>query len=220
MKSVKCRAKNPALCVDPQCPEKRSRLASLHKEFNSKLDKFIPASDTVSVATKIETVGFGGEIKKTPTQIACESALTAANEFFEYNYDIQILSHSVPTLGENLTLKDMSDPINAQANCWAVANEIMEVSSPHDFGANELEIVSLQNEKDYHAALYMTIGKSEVVVDYTARQFDPNLPFPLVASLADWKTTIGNHLGHDTALFIGEYDSSMDEENDDELAFS
>lgn len=105
--------------------------------------------------------------------------------------DLEILDHS-PARRETVTLAEMSDPGLALGNCWAATNELIEEAGASAFDAEWVDEITLKRRRlgGHHVALLVADRDGTYVVDYTARQFNPDLPFPLVAGIKDWMATV------------------------------
>lgn len=123
--------------------------------------------------------------------------LDAARTVPEDYAGLEIMNHS-RTPGDVVQLGSLGDAETARGNCWAASNEIIEMVGPFGFEAEELDDVTLRNRRarNYHVALLVRDQDGEYIADYTARQFDPGLPFPFVASYPEWKASIEAATGH------------------------
>jgi hypothetical protein len=218
--ALKCRAKNPALCVDPACPEKRNSYTNLHDEFEARINLLnagIPEID-ISTLEAFRGTGFQKSKKNQVLQPLTGETLRlqiskCASDVFEENDDLVILRHGSVSQAP-LTFADMADGTKAVGNCWSLTTDLIERIHPSELGGEEIDMVSLKTEKEYHTAVMIMANEKEWVVDYTARQFDPQLPFPYVAPISDWEKKISGFMGNEAVLFIGPY---SDEDDFDEL---
>lgn len=105
--------------------------------------------------------------------------------------DLEILDHS-PARRETVRLAEMGDPGLALGNCWATTNELIEEAGASAFEAEWVDEITLKRRRigGHHVALLVADRDGTYVVDYTARQFSPDLPFPFVAGVRDWMTAV------------------------------
>lgn len=105
--------------------------------------------------------------------------------------DLEILDHS-PARRETVRLADMGDPGLALGNCWATTNELIEEAGASAFEAEWVDEITLKRRRlgGHHVALLVADRDGTYVVDYTARQFSPDLPFPFVAGVKDWMAAV------------------------------
>jgi len=121
----------------------------------------------------------------------------AAAELLEDLGDAIVIGNhgAFPNRRPTVSLSDMKDGDIARGNCWSIVNELIEIAGTDYFGdyVDELNI----NTKDglSHTGLFVKDGDREYVVDYTARQFDQNLDFPLIADYSEWKGIIEKAYG-------------------------
>jgi hypothetical protein len=221
--TLKCRSKNPNLCVDPNCPEKRNSFDQLAAEFDKRIHLLDSIAPSNSSQEALLWAGMTKDILSSPApktsahQKTLQKELLADSRSVLNNYDdLSIVSQT----GQQLTLADMGDPQLAQSNCWAVVSEIIENVSSSEFNSREIDFISLKNDDNYHAGVYVALSGQDFVVDYTARQFNPKLPFPLVATVENWEATITPYLGKDVIVLIGEPTDEYDEEAFDEAELS
>lgn len=101
----------------------------------------------------------------------------------------------------DVTLAEMADPDIAGNNCFAASSAIWaDLESDPDLEESgwtplmiELGTKNPESAKDsgvHWAVLMKDRYGREIILDYTARQFDPDLPFPLVAPVDEWRGTI------------------------------
>lgn len=121
-------------------------------------------------------------------------------------------------------LKDMADSEIASGNCWKITSEAIEMMDFYEYGlSGSPDFANAQGsaEKDginiEHYAVFLS-GASETVVDFTIRQFDPEAPFPLITTFAEWGDMMRSHLGPNVELSVGELDYDDDDwDEEDEL---
>ena len=95
---------------------------------------------------------------------------------------------------DTLTLNDMADGENASGNCLSATLAIMR--SMYDLipGDDDPQVINIEttDESWKHTAIASwsdDIG-DYVVMDFTARQMNDDIPFPYVAAQNEWKKTI------------------------------
>ncbi len=116
-----------------------------------------------------------------------------------------ILKLIVPTVEDVVcTVADMADPSNASGRCYETAYTIVRSDYLSDC---EVVVLGPQNgnvDDWWHAAVYVPneLTGSGTVHDYTARQFDPNLPFPYVTDFDTWVDVIESKAGVGTVVVL------------------
>ncbi|MGV8846097.1 hypothetical protein [Tessaracoccus sp.] len=95
-----------------------------------------------------------------------------------------------------IRLGAMASPEYANNNCYGATHAVDElivtqVGQEPGVGYGTVE---LEWETGVHWANTLTCDRTAWVVDYTARQFNPALPFPYVAPLASWKDVIDGYV--------------------------
>jgi hypothetical protein len=110
--------------------------------------------------------------------------------------DLQIIDHS-PARQGTVTLEEMGDPRLALGNCWAATSEVIEGAGASAFGADWVDEITIKRRRlgGQHVAILVADPDGMYVVDYTARQFSPDLPFPFVSGVKDWMATVGEASG-------------------------
>jgi len=146
---------------------------------------------------------------------AAKRVLAHAEEFLDYcGNELEFANHSDPDHGDYLLLADMADGNKARNNCWIVSSEILETSSSGEFGGDDPQIVALGGDGEFHAAVTSWVEDDYYVVDFTARQFDQDLPFPLVTDQNTWKALIEARTGR--TLNFTQADAGDQDEVDEE----
>jgi hypothetical protein len=117
--------------------------------------------------------------------------LAAAVEVLEDFDDLEIMDHS-PARQGTVTLGELRDPRLALGNCWAATNEVIEEAGASAFGADWVDQITVKRRRlgGQHVAILVADRHGMYVVDYTARQFSPDLPFPFVAGVKDWMAAV------------------------------
>lgn len=120
----------------------------------------------------------------------------AAARVLEDFADLEIVDHS-PARQGTVTLAEMGDPRLALGNCWAATNEVIEEAGASEFGADWVDEITLKRRRlgGQHVAVLVADPDGMYVVDYTARQFSPDLPFPFVAGVKDWMAAVDKASG-------------------------
>ncbi|HEX9089784.1 MAG TPA: hypothetical protein VF867_19990 [Arthrobacter sp.] len=110
--------------------------------------------------------------------------------------DLEIMDHS-PARQTTVTLGQLGDPRLALGNCWAATNEVIEEAGASAFGAEWVDEITISRKiGGQHVAILVADADGMYVVDYTARQFSPDLPFPYVAGVKDWMESVAKASGH------------------------
>lgn len=105
--------------------------------------------------------------------------------------DLEILDHS-PVRQHTVQLQELGDPRLALGNCWAATNEVIEQVGATELGAEWLDEITIRRKRlgGHHVALLAGDQDGTYVVDYTARQFQADLPFPYVAGVEEWMAQV------------------------------
>lgn len=208
----KCRAKGGVNnCDDPNCPEKVNHMSNLSTDFNKRLDIFneqIHSTEPRLDADIFAMFGLTSNISKPADdyingKYALEAQVTAGADYviaelgdMEFEDRNSFRNTAVP-------LKSLTNPEIARNNCWTASNSILENVTAEDFGVDELTMVNLENEQEYHTALYAVRNGEGLVVDFTAKQFNPEAAFPMISTLAEWQSFVQERTGWKMSLTIG-----------------
>lgn len=113
--------------------------------------------------------------------------LAAARDVLEEYGDLEIPDHS-PARQHTVQLQELGDSRLALGNCWAATNEIIEQVGAAELGAEWLDEITIRRTRlgGQHVGLLAGDADGHYVIDYTARQFHPDLPFPYVAGVDEW----------------------------------
>ncbi|ACL42170.1 hypothetical protein Achl_4219 (plasmid) [Pseudarthrobacter chlorophenolicus A6] len=117
--------------------------------------------------------------------------LQAARDVLAEYPDLEIMDHS-PARQHTVRLEELGDPRLALGNCWAATNEVIEQIGAAEFGADWLDEITIRRARlgGQHVAILAGDRDGSFVIDYTARQFHPDLPFPYVAGVDEWKVVV------------------------------
>lgn len=105
---------------------------------------------------------------------------------------------------EWVTVQDMADSDIARNNCWAVSNEIYENIEIDGLGADEVDIIGAEAPGCTHYAVYLANSEEAVVMDFTARQFSAEAPFPYIVPVNVWHAYMEHLTGRELQLVIGD----------------
>lgn len=105
--------------------------------------------------------------------------------------DLEIANHS-PARRDTVRLDELGDPALALGNCWAATNELIEEAGAAEFGVDWVDEITISRRRlgGQHVAVLAADRDGMFVIDYTARQFHPELPYPFVAGVEDWKAAV------------------------------
>lgn len=117
--------------------------------------------------------------------------LQAARDVLAEYPDLEIMDHS-PARQHTVRLEELGDPRLALGNCWAATNEVIEQIGAAELGAEWLDEITIHRARlgGQHVALLAGDRDGMYVIDYTARQFHPELPFPYVAGVDEWHASV------------------------------
>lgn len=137
----------------------------------------------------------------TPDPVMAEKLEYANSALDEYG-DLSIADRSGARPGGfPVHLNELGDPRLAQGNCWSITNEIIESVDAYDLDASNLDMIAISDRID-HVAVLCNDTDRYWVVDYTIRQFNPDLPFPYVGTTDDWKATVEQVTGRTWEWFV------------------
>lgn len=142
-------------------------------------------------------------VSKKPAELTT-SERTVLNTYEEYidEDSVEIYDHSGLGDEEMLTLADLRDnPELLANNCYSVSSELAEqLFSPDE----EVGVISIayRDRHSHHAVSFRNSDGEEVILDFTAAQYDSSLPIPFIADRARWKATIADRVGkkHGTSI--------------------
>ncbi|HEX9227286.1 MAG TPA: hypothetical protein VF885_11635 [Arthrobacter sp.] len=105
--------------------------------------------------------------------------------------DLEVPDHS-PARRGTVRLDELGDPLLALGNCWAATNELIEAAGASEFGVDWVDEITIARRRlgGQHVAILAADRDGMFVIDYTARQFHPDLPYPFVAGIEDWMAAI------------------------------
>lgn len=134
-----------------------------------------------------------------------QAVLDVYSEYIDEE-SIEIYDHSGLSDEEILTLAELRDNPDLLANnCYSVSSVLaQELSSPDE----EVGVISIayRDKHSHHAVSIRNADGEEVILDYTAAQYDNSLPIPFLANRARWKATIADRVAkkHGTSIaYIG-----------------
>lgn len=127
-----------------------------------------------------------------------------SEEIFADMADLDVANHSRKG-DEWVRVADMADPEIARNNCWAVSNEIYENFDLTAYAPiDEVDIVGVEAPGCTHYAVYLANHEEAVVLDFTARQFSPDAPFPFILPVDKWHAYMNHVTGRGMELVIGD----------------
>ncbi|MGY3380223.1 hypothetical protein ACVWYS_002180 [Arthrobacter sp. TE12231] len=127
--------------------------------------------------------------------------LDGARYVLEEYADLEIPNHS-PARQDTVRLDELGDPALALGNCWAATNELIEAAGAAGVDVDRVDEITISRRRlgGRHVAILAADQDGMFVIDYTARQFHPDLPYPLVAGVEDWRAAITKASGTAWAL--------------------
>lgn len=148
--------------------------------------RFVPAAHAEPATTLAADTEAGVHARR----------LEAARYVLEEFPDLEIMDHS-PARRGTVTLAELGDPALALGNCWAVTNEVIEEVGAAEFGADWLEEITIRRARlgGVHVAILAADRDGMFIIDYAARQFSPDLPFPYIAGVQEWQDRVGRATG-------------------------
>lgn len=159
--------------------------------------RFIPTvhAEPGLTLTSKSSPNTGLDLEQSPAAIQVRRLQAARDVLAEYP-DLQIADHS-PARQDTVRLDELGEPRLALGNCWAATNEVIEEVGAAEFGAEWLDEITIRRTRlgGQHVAILAGDLDGHYVIDYTARQFHPELPFPYVAGIEEWKDRVESSSG-------------------------
>ncbi|WP_354214515.1 hypothetical protein [Arthrobacter sp. UYCo732] len=154
--------------------------------------RFVPASHAepdTSLTSKFAP-NSGLDLEQTRETVQDRRLASARDVLAEYP-DLEITDHS-PVRQDTVRLEELGDPRLALGNCWAATNEVIDQVGAAEFNAEWLDEITLCRARlgGQHVAILAGDRDGHYVIDYTARQFHPELPFPFVTGVEEWKAAV------------------------------
>lgn len=146
---------------------------------------------TPVLQTKVHFVSLLQDVKQNVDSIVAEAL------------PLDFVNHS--SVGrKQVTIADMQDGDIARGNCWVASNEVyMNLELDID-SIVDVDIVGAVTDGCTHFALYVSNEDEEVVIDFTARQFHADAPFPFILSLHKWHAYMEHVTGRTLELNFGD----------------
>ena len=114
----------------------------------------------------------------------------SAEDILDDARNIEVSNHASEG-ADWLTIENMANPKYALNNCWSVSSKLVESLTFSMYGdINKVDTVTLEHDGWEHCAVLLENEEEKVVVDFTARQFDPAAAFPTVMPFHDWRDYI------------------------------
>lgn len=118
--------------------------------------------------------------------------------------DLDVANHSAHG-AEWVKVADMIDPDIARNNCWVTSNEIYENVELEEYASiDEVDIIGVEATGCTHYAVYVANQTEQVVIDFTARQFSPDAPFPFVLPVDKWHAYMEHVTGRELTIAFGD----------------
>lgn len=95
--------------------------------------------------------------------------------------------------GEVFSLSDCEEEMYADGNCHAASTMLSEEVDPAGWGFSEISVaalVSTDGTRFYHAGVSAVLEGQRIIIDFTARQFGEEIPFPLVVPAEEWADVV------------------------------
>lgn len=90
--------------------------------------------------------------------------------------------------------------------CWSVSEALAESDLAQDlFPDLAVQVTGIETPAGNHYAILVEDENDGVIIDFTARQFDPNMSFPVIMDMWDWQSWTEEKIGrvgvwrHDSA---------------------
>lgn len=81
---------------------------------------------------------------------------------------------------------ELADPYGAWGQCAIASQNLAAHLVAEGVDVGHLRITGREYIRREHWALVVEVGSQEFAIDVTARQFDPEAPFPLIKEVVDW----------------------------------
>lgn len=116
-----------------------------------------------------------------------EQLLNNLDEIYDDAMEIEFLNHSNSD-DEYLTVYDMKSPDLARNNCAPVSWQVIEDMTLNLYATfDSVETICIDEPWIRHYAVCFTRGSEEIVLDFTARQFNCNAPLLMALPRAEWE---------------------------------
>lgn len=106
------------------------------------------------------------------------------------------------------TVADMADRLKATNNCWDASEAVLKRHlTDFQVYAERVLVSGIQTPAGNHYAILCIKGEHEIIIDYTARQFDETVAYPLVIDAYQWQEWVESKIGrqgnwmHDMGFF-------------------
>jgi hypothetical protein len=118
--------------------------------------------------------------------------------------DLDVANHSAHG-SDWVKISDMMNPDIARNNCWVTSNEIYENVELEEYAnIHEVDIIGVEATGCTHYAVYVANETEQVVIDFTARQFSPDAPFPFVLPVDKWHAYMEHVTGRELIISFGD----------------
>lgn len=93
-------------------------------------------------------------------------------------------------------VSEMMIATECRNKCWAVSEAIAKSDFCQDLFPNlEVQVTGIETPAGNHYAILVEDDNDGVIIDFTARQFDPNMSFPVIMDMWDWQSWTEDKIG-------------------------
>lgn len=107
-------------------------------------------------------------------------------------------------VGQKIVLRPVNEMRAAgecRNKCWSVSEAVAESESSRElFPGLKVQVTGIETPAGNHHAILVEDENDGVIIDFTARQFDPNMSFPVIMDMWDWQLWTEDKIGR-----IGEW---------------
>lgn len=102
-------------------------------------------------------------------------------------------------VGQKIAMRPVTDMMvadNCRNKCWAVSEAIAQSEvSEKLFQDLKVQVTGIETPVGNHHAILVEDENDGVIIDFTARQFDPNMSFPVIMDMWDWQLWVEDKMG-------------------------
>lgn len=102
-------------------------------------------------------------------------------------------------VGQKTVMRPVSEMMVAgecRNKCWPVSEAVAESESSRElFPGLKVQVTGIETPAGNHHAILVEDENDGVIIDFTARQFDPNMSFPVIMDMWDWQLWTEGQIG-------------------------
>jgi hypothetical protein len=102
-------------------------------------------------------------------------------------------------VGQKIVMRPVTEMVVAgecRNKCWPVSEAVAESESSRElFRGLKVRVTGIETPAGNHHAILVEDDNDGVIIDFTARQFDPNMSFPVIMDMWDWQLWAEDKIG-------------------------